>query len=57
MSVEPLKVGKKFIKVEDSLPKPKVESKNISSKSDKKSYTYIPQPNGNIDVDVFMDNY
>ena len=54
MSVEPLKIGKKFIKVESNLPK-KPQVKTESKLPDNKSYSYVPKPNGNIDVDVFMD--
>jgi hypothetical protein len=54
MSVEPLKVGKTFVKVENNIP-PKQKLKVEDKPKDDRKYTYIPNSNGNIDVDVFMD--
>ena len=54
MSVEPLKVGKKFIKIDNDAPK-KSKVRTEHNISVDKSYSYTPKPNGNIDVDVFMD--
>jgi len=55
MSVEPLKVGKKFFKVEDNknyVPKKKIKE---NDKGKKHIYNEYVVKNGNIDVDIFMD--
>ena len=55
MSVQPLKTGMKFFKIEgNEKPKPKIDKKESKSKKDDK-HMYYREPNGNVDVEIFMD--
>ena len=56
MSVQPLKTGMKFVKLDNNKKTiPKIKE-NVTPKSEKNDkYSYHREPNGNVDVEVFMD--
>ena len=56
MSVEPLKVGQKFIKIEKGMKPTQKTQEQVSENKAPTEQTYMyNNQNGNIDVDVFMD--
>jgi len=55
MSVQPLKTGQKFMKIEGGQKPIEKKVKPVPNSIPKSTHTYYREPNGNIDVDVFMD--